>query len=85
MMDETTPTRSLLVRPAVYRIRVEGRLDARWSARLGGMTLAIREAPGQPTITEFTGSLPDQAALLGVLNQLYLLLVPLRSVECLSG
>jgi hypothetical protein len=48
------------------------------------MTIAIREAPGQPTITELTGSLPDQAALLGVLNQLYLHLVPLLSVECLS-
>jgi hypothetical protein len=49
------------------------------------LTLAIREAPGQPTITELTGRLPDQAALLGVLNQLYLHLVPLRSVEYLSG
>jgi hypothetical protein len=83
-MNETTPVGSLLVRPAVYRIRVHGRLDPRWSARLGGMAIAIREAPGQPTVTELTGSLPDQAALLGVLNQLYLHLVPLLSVECLS-
>ena len=85
LMDETTHARSLLVRPAVYRIRVDGRLDSRWSARLGGMAIAIREEPGQPTLTEITGLLPDQAALLGVLNQLYLHLVPLRSVECLSG
>jgi hypothetical protein len=83
-MNETTHARSLLVRPSVYRIRVDGRLNPRWSARLGGMTITIREAPGQPTITELTGSLPDQAALLGVLNQLYLHLVPLLSVECLS-
>jgi hypothetical protein len=83
-MNEITHVRSLLVRPAVYRICVDGRLDPRWSARLGGMTIAIREAPGQPTITEITGLLPDQAALLGVLNQLYLHLVPLLSVECLS-
>jgi hypothetical protein len=34
-----------------------------WSARLGGMTIAIREEPGQPTMTELTGPLPDQAAL----------------------
>ena len=64
--------------------RVDGRLPPRWSARLGGMTIAIQEEPGQPTITELTGPLPDQAALLGVLNQLYLHLVPLLSVECLS-
>jgi hypothetical protein len=41
------------------------------------MTIAIREESGQPTMTEITGPLPDQAALLGVLNQLYLHLVPL--------
>jgi hypothetical protein len=36
------------------------------------MTIAIREEPGQPPMTELTGSLPDQAMLLDVLNQLYL-------------
>jgi hypothetical protein len=46
------------------------------------MTTAIREEPGQPTITELTGPLPDQAALLGVLNQRYLDRVPRLSVEC---
>lgn len=36
-------------------------------------------------MTELTGPLPDQAALMGVLNQLYRNLVPLLSVECLSA
>jgi hypothetical protein len=63
---------------------VDGRWPLRWSARLGGMTIALREEPGQSTITELTGPLPDQAALLGVLNQRYLHLVPRLSVECLS-
>jgi len=48
------------------------------------MIIAIREEPGQPTMTEITGPLPAQAALLDVLNQLYMHLVPLLSVECLS-
>jgi hypothetical protein len=61
-MHETTQARNLLMRPAVYRIRVDGRLDPRWSARPGGLVIAIQEKPGQPTITEITGSLPDQAA-----------------------
>jgi hypothetical protein len=69
-MNETTHARRLLVRPAVYRIRVDGRLAPRWSAGLGGRTIAIREELEQPTLTELTGPLPDQAALLGVLNQL---------------
>jgi hypothetical protein len=64
--------------------RADGRLLLRWSARLGGMTIAIREESGQPTITDLTEPLPDQAALLGVLNQRYLHLVPLLSVECRS-
>jgi len=54
------------------------------AARLGGITIAIREEPEQPTIIEIPGSLPDQTALLGVLNQLYLHVVPLLSMECLS-
>lgn len=83
-MNETTHARSLLMRPAVYRIRVHGRLAPRWSARLGSMAITIWEEPGQPTITDLTEPLPDQTALLGVFNQLYLHLVPLLSVECLS-
>jgi hypothetical protein len=66
-------------------LTIRGQLAPRWSARLGGMTITIRDEPGQPTITELSGTLPDQAALLGVLNQLYLHLIPLLSVECLSG
>jgi hypothetical protein len=46
------------------------------------MTTAIREEPGQPTITELTGPLPDQAARLGVLNQRYLPRVTRLRVEC---
>jgi hypothetical protein len=46
------------------------------------MTIAIREAPGQPTVTELTDPWPDQAARLGVLNPRDLHRVPRRSVEC---
>ena len=45
------------------------------------MTIAIREEPGQPTITERTGPLPDQAARLGVRNQRSLHRVPRLRVE----
>ena len=60
--------------------RVDGRLPLRCSARLGGMTIAIREEPGQPTITGLTGS--SRMARLGVLNQRYLHRVPRLRVEC---
>ena len=54
-MNEMTHAPSILARPAVYRIRVDGRLPPRWSARLGDMTITIHEEPGQPTIAELTG------------------------------
>jgi hypothetical protein len=67
--------------PATYRIRVKGCLDAHWSDRLGGMEIrAIDQAEGAPE-TVLVGSLPDQAALCGILNALYDLHLPLRSVQ----
>jgi hypothetical protein len=80
-MHEITQARRILARPAVSRIRADRRWPLRWSARLGGMTTAIREEPGQLTITELTGPLPDPAARLGVLNPRDLHRVPRLSVE----
>jgi hypothetical protein len=66
---------------AVYRIRVEGTLDASWSDRLGGMTISL-ETPeeGSPTTT-LVGELRDQASLAGVLSTLYSLHCPVLLVE----
>ncbi len=69
-------------KPAVYRIRVHGRLDQEWSERLQGMAISTARS-GNEFITEFTGRLPDQAALMGILEQLYNYRVRLLSVECL--
>ena len=69
--------------PATYRIRVQGHLDESWSDRLGGMTITTTEADGTP-VSILTDRLRDQAALLGVLNTLYDLQLPLLSVECQS-
>jgi len=67
-----------------YRISVEGRLGTEWSSRLQGMQLVSHEAPGRAPVTELTGRIADQAALMGVLEQLYSLGVPLLAVECLE-
>jgi hypothetical protein len=69
--------------PARYTIRVEGHLGPDWSARLGG--LRITTTPGGVPVTELTGELRDQAALLGVLNALYELGLPLLAVVRLPG
>jgi hypothetical protein len=69
---------------AKYRIRVQGRLDAAWAARLGDMTLAVDDRGGETVVTDVTGWITDQAALMGVLQQFYAMGVMLLSVERLD-
>jgi hypothetical protein len=69
---------------ARYAIRVQGRLEPRWAERLGDLTLAIRDGRGQRTVTDLTGWMGDQAALMGVLEQLYARGLTLLSVERLT-
>ena len=70
--------------PATYRIVVQGRLDASWSDRLGGMSISERSSETGETETVLVGRLPDQAALSGVLNALYELHLPVVSANCLD-
>lgn len=76
-----------LITPAEYRITAVGSLDESWSARLGGMEIVNLE-PAQDSDKSFvmlTGMIADQAALLGVLNALYNMRLPLVAVECLTS
>ncbi|NDJ60881.1 MAG: hypothetical protein GYB67_07130 [Chloroflexi bacterium] len=70
--------------PAIYEIQVQGRLDAAWSAWLGGMTLTSASEDAGPTITTLTGKVADQAALQGLLRRLHGLGLPLLSVRYLA-
>jgi hypothetical protein len=70
---------------ATYRIRVQGRLDERYSDRLGGLTITQATDDDQASVTTLYGPLIDQAALLGVLNALYNSMhLPLLLVECVD-
>jgi hypothetical protein len=68
---------------ATYLIRVRGSLRASWSDRLGGMQITPDQGDAGCTVLE--GPLPDQAALMGVLNGLYDLGMPLLFVECVEA
>jgi len=83
MIDRPIQDCFLLIHPAVYRIRVPGRLSPDWSERLRGMALSTVEE-GKKTFTEINGRLPDQAALMGVLDELYSHAIPVMRVECIS-
>ena len=71
--------------PAVYRIRVLGRLDPQWTDRLEGMEIhnLIRDDGRTETVLE--GRLMDQSALAGVLAALHNLRLPVISADCLAS
>ena len=78
MEHNTQNTR--LDRPAAYQIRVEGRLDERWSDWFEGMTIIVEREGNGPPITTLTGTVADQAALQGMLRALYTMGLAVRSV-----
>lgn len=60
----------------IYEIKVEGHLADRWADWFEG--LSIQKNPDG--VTTLCGALPDQAALLGLLNKLQALNLTLLSV-----
>jgi hypothetical protein len=52
--------------PGVYRIRVRGRLEKRWSTWFDGMSLT----PDRDGTTVLTGTVCDQAALHGLIKKI---------------
>ena len=72
-----------LDQPATYQIKVPGHLDKRWSEWAEGMTLKVESEGDRLPITTLTGT-ADQAALHGLLRQLYSLGLPLISVICIE-
>jgi hypothetical protein len=72
-------------RPAIYQIKVQGKIDPNWSDLLQGMTIWVTKEEGEPSITTLEGELSDQAALAGVLNTIYELHLPVLSVVCQSN
>lgn len=83
MRGTENPIKTGMNTPAIYRIRVEGRLDADWSDRMQGMNITDAEGAGGRSV--LVGRLKDQAALSGVLNALYELHLPVLSVDCLEN
>jgi hypothetical protein len=70
--------------PAAYRIRVLGCIKESWFDRLEGMAIGVTPPAQHPSVTTLSGTLVDQAALVGVLNSLHGLRLVLLSVECLD-
>ena len=71
--------RLTLTRPTTYQIKVPGQLDESWSEYSDRMTISIDTCSDGTPITTLTGTL-DQAALHGLLSQLYAMGLPLISL-----
>ena len=69
-----------LTQPAAYRIRIVGRVKNGWSDFMTGLRESHQQEYGA-SVTELTGTVPDQSALFGLLCHLRDLGVPLISVE----
>jgi hypothetical protein len=75
--ERTNATTHEHTEPGIYEIRVNGHLDARWSAWFDGLDLS-RDTDGT---TAITGPIADQAALHGVLQKVRDLGLELISVN----
>jgi len=63
-----------------YEIQVQGRIGERWAHWFDDMS-ASAQGEALSAITTLTGKVADQAALLGLLQKLYTLGLPLLLVE----
>ena len=77
------PQRMRLDEPAVYEIKVQGRLREDWTDSFGGLEITS-SSESDLSITTITGEVIDQAALHGLLNHirdLGLLLLLVRRID----
>ena len=63
-----------------YQIQVRGRIGERWAQWFEDMTISTH-GEAQAATTTLTGPVADQAALLGLLQKLYTLGLPLLLVK----
>jgi hypothetical protein len=70
--------------PAIYRIRINGRLGERWSEYFGAQSMSVEEDEAGLSSTTLVSVPIDQAGLVGMINHLNGLGLPVVSVECLQ-
>ena len=69
--------------PAVFCIRIEGKLSESWSEYFGAQSMSVEVDEAGLSSTTLISEPVDQAALMGIINHLNGLGLPLVSVECL--
>lgn len=67
--------------PAIYRITIKGKLDKSWSEWFNGTIITVESETRNKPLTNLTCKVRDQSELLGILNHLFNLNLPLLRVE----
>jgi hypothetical protein len=80
-LDEATRPRAARTR---YRIDMLGGFEARWLDMLSGDWTIVAQPVAASGATILMGEVIDQAALMGTINQLYDMGLPLLLVQCLA-
>ena len=65
----------------IYQIRIQGKLDATWSEYFGAKSTSVEQDESGKAVTIILTEPMDQAALVGLVNHLNTLGIPLISVE----
>jgi hypothetical protein len=73
-----------LDRPITYQIKIAGQLSENWSDWIDQMDIQVETDASGLTTTTLTGTV-DQAALIGLLRQLYYRGFPLMAVNCIQS
>jgi hypothetical protein len=69
--------------PAEFRIRIQGELEESWSDYFSAQSISVGVDEAGNKTTIIISEPMDQAALVGLVNRLNALGIPLVSVECM--
>jgi hypothetical protein len=83
-MKQSAKKRLKMEDSATYVIRVQGCLEEVWSDRLANMTITMDLSDQQIPVSLLQGRIRDQAELVGVVNGLYQMRVPILSMEMVN-
>lgn len=71
--------------PAVFAVRIQGEIGEDWAEYFGARTISTEQGKAGSLVTVLTTEPVDQAGLLGMINHVNMLGLPLVSVECVSA
>ena len=79
-MDSASPINLGMTSPATYQINVKGKLDEHWADWFNGTNILLEKSLEGTPYTSLTCKVRDQSELLGILNQLNSINLPLLQV-----